>query len=114
MFPEGVGEAGVEDGVSAAPRVRQQDHKLKSSGEGQEQATLKQGVEVEGVKWQPANPEHHHHCNHHFGDLSLQPVALLIRRCRSEPLGPQGDQQRRVGGRHDGERQGKAHDEGVG
>lgn len=113
MSPEGVGEAGVEDGVRAAPWVWQQDHKLKSSGEVQDQASLIQGAEVEGVKRQPTHPEHYHHCNHHFGDLSLQPVALVVQRRRSEPLGPQGEQQRRVGRRHDRERQSKPHHEGV-
>lgn len=114
MPPERVGEAGVEDGVGAAPRVRQQDHKLKSSSEGQEQAVLMQAPEIEGVKRQPAHPKHNYHRHHHFGDLTLQPVALSGGRRGPEPLAPQGEQQRGVGGRHDGERQSEAHDEGVG
>lgn len=114
MPPEGVREAGVEDGVSAAPRVRQQHHELKSPGEGQDQSALIQRVEVEGVKRQPAHAEHDHYRDDHPGDLPLQPVALEVRRGGSEPLWAQGEQQRRVGGRHDRERQSEAHDEGVG
>ena len=111
--PEGIGEAGVEDGVSAAPWVWQKDHALKSSGESQDQTTLMQGPEVEGVKRQPAHTKHDHHRHHHPGDLLLQPVAFLVGCRPSESLEPQGEQERRVGHGHHGEGQSKAHDKGV-
>lgn len=114
MFPEGVRETGVEDWVGAAPRVRQQHHKLESPGKGQHQATLVQRPEVEGVKRQPARPKNHHHRDDHPSDLPLQCLALVDWRRGLEPLGPQGEQQSRVRGGHDHEGQGEAHDEGVG
>lgn len=76
MPPEGVREAGVEDGVRAAPRVGKQDHKLESPVEGHGVAVLVWRTEVEGVKRQPAQTKHNHHRDHHFGDLLLQLLAL--------------------------------------
>lgn len=113
VLPKGVGEGGVEDGVGAAPRVRQQYHELKGPGKILDQDLLTQGPEVEGVERQPANAKHQHHRHHHPGDLSLHTVVPVCRQSLGS-LPSQGEKQRRVGDGHHGKRQRKAHNKGVG